>query len=56
MLSRFGTPRKIMNLTESQLALVQGLGGKRAARIAHMLDTVHTTHGGTPPQQEKLLE
>jgi DNA excision repair protein ERCC-4 len=56
MLSRYGTPRKIMNLTESQLALVQGLGGKRAARIARMLDTVHTTHGGAPPKQEKLLE
>jgi DNA excision repair protein ERCC-4 len=56
MLSRFGTPRKIMNLTESQLALVQGLGGKRAARIARMLDTVYSTHGGVPPRQEKLLD
>jgi DNA excision repair protein ERCC-4 len=56
MLSRFGTPRKVMNLTESQFAMVQGLGPKRAARIAHMLDTVHTTHGGIPVQQEKLLE
>lgn len=56
MLSRFGTPRKIMNLTESQLAMVQGLGGKRASRIAHMLDTVHTSHAGIPPKQEKLID
>jgi DNA excision repair protein ERCC-4 len=56
MLTRFGTPRKVMNLTESQMALVQGLGAKRAARIAHMLDTVHASHGGNAPKQEKLLE
>ena len=38
-----------MNLTESQFALVQGLGGKRAARIARMLDTVHARHGEAQP-------
>ncbi len=56
MLSRFGTPRKIMNLTEAQLAMVQGLGPKRAARIAHMLDTVQPSYSGTAPRQEKLVE
>jgi DNA excision repair protein ERCC-4 len=56
MLTRFGTPRKIMNLTESQLALVPGLGGKRAAKIAHMLDAVHARQSSTALQQERLLE
>jgi DNA excision repair protein ERCC-4 len=55
MLARFGSPRKIMNLTESQLAMIQGLGSKRAARIAHMLDTIHSSRSEIPPQ-EKLME
>lgn len=56
MLSRFGSPRKIMNLTESQLAMVQGLGPKRAARITHMLDAMHVSHTGTSQRQETLVE
>jgi ERCC4-type nuclease len=55
MLSRYGTPRKIMGLTESQLAMVQGVGSKKAARIAHMLDTLHATQSGAAPKQERLL-
>ncbi len=51
MLSRYGTPRKIMGLTESQLAMVQGLGGKRAARIAHMLDAPYASQSGLPIQE-----
>jgi len=54
MLSRYGTPRKIMALTESQLAMVQGLGGKRAARIAHMLDAPYSAPREGPPRQERL--
>lgn len=56
MLSRFGTPRKIMNLTEAQLAMVQGLGPKRAARIVHMLDTIQPAHSSAAARQEKLVE
>ncbi len=56
MLSRFGSPRRIMNLSESQLAMVQGLGPKRASRIVHMLDTPYLTQGGIPAKQEKLVE
>lgn len=55
MLARFGTPRKIMSLTESQLALVQGLGSKRASRIVHMLDAPHSSVHLTP-RQERLVE
>jgi DNA excision repair protein ERCC-4 len=54
MLLRYGTPRKIMNLTESQLAMVQGLGGKRAAKIARMLDSVYSTHNYGTAKQERL--
>jgi DNA excision repair protein ERCC-4 len=54
MLSRYGTPRKIMGLTESQLAMVQGLGSKRAARIAHMLDATYAASNGGAPKQERL--
>ncbi|MGA2199946.1 MAG: ERCC4 domain-containing protein [Nitrososphaerales archaeon] len=54
MLSRYGTPRKVMGLTESQLAMVQGLGSKRAARIAHMLDATYAASTGGAPKQERL--
>jgi DNA excision repair protein ERCC-4 len=54
MLSRYGTPRKIMGLTESQLAMVQGLGSKRAARIAHMLDATYAAPNAGAPKQERL--
>ncbi|MDA4123363.1 MAG: helix-hairpin-helix domain-containing protein [Thaumarchaeota archaeon] len=42
MLSRYGTPRKIMGLTESQFSMVPGLGPKRASRLSHMLDAMYT--------------
>ncbi len=57
MLSRFGTPRKIMNLTESQLSMVPGFGPKRAERLSHVLDTIYA--GKSDSQwsgQERLSE
>jgi len=39
MLGRYGTPRRVMALTESQFAMIPGLGEKRASRIARVLDT-----------------
>jgi DNA excision repair protein ERCC-4 len=54
MLTKYGTPRKVMSLTESQLAMVQGLGNKRAGRIAHMLDATYMTPKDAAPRQEKL--
>jgi DNA excision repair protein ERCC-4 len=57
MLYRYGTPRKIMNLTESQLSMVPGLGPKRAARISHMLDALYAGRSpDQPPRQERLGE
>jgi NADPH-dependent F420 reductase len=41
MLGRYGTPRKVVSLTESQFAMIPGVGAKRASKIAHVLDTRH---------------
>ena len=38
MLGRYGTPRRVMALTESQFAMIPGVGAKRASKIAHVLD------------------
>jgi DNA excision repair protein ERCC-4 len=54
MLLRYGTPRKIMGLSQSQFAMVQGLGEKRAARIVHMLDSTYKTNDFNAPKQERL--
>jgi len=39
MLGLYGTPRRVVSLTESQFAMVPGVGAKRASKIAHVLDT-----------------
>ncbi len=41
MLARYGTPRRVVSLTEAQLAMVAGLGPKRASKIARVLDTTY---------------
>ena len=46
-----------MGLTESQFAMVPGLGGKRAAKITHLLDSAYAgQREGEAPRQEKLGE
>jgi len=39
MLGLYGTPRRVVSLTEAQFAMVPGVGAKRASKIAHVLDT-----------------
>jgi ERCC4-type nuclease len=39
MLGLYGTPRKVLSLTEAQFAMIPGVGAKRALKIAHVLDT-----------------
>lgn len=39
MLGLYGTPRKVLSLTEAQFAMIPGVGAKRASKIAHVLDT-----------------
>jgi DNA excision repair protein ERCC-4 len=54
LLTRYGTPRKVMSLTEGQLGLVQGVGWKRATRIAHMLDTRYMGQSDEEARQDRL--
>jgi len=39
MLGLYGTPRRVLSLTEAQFAMIPGVGAKRASKIAHVLDT-----------------
>ena len=39
LLTKYGTPRRVMSLTAGELALTQGIGWKRAEKIKEMLDT-----------------
>lgn len=39
LLAKYGTPRRVMNLTAGELAQTAGIGWKRAERIKEMMDT-----------------
>jgi DNA excision repair protein ERCC-4 len=55
LLARAGTPRRAINFTEAQLAMVPGMGWKRAERVTRMLDARYTSQSAEPAQ-EKLGE
>jgi DNA excision repair protein ERCC-4 len=42
LLSKYGTPRRVMGLTTGELAMTQGIGWKKAERIKEMMDTTFT--------------
>lgn len=42
LLSKYGTPRKVMSLTAGELAMTPGVGWKKAEKIKGMLDTTFT--------------
>jgi len=44
LLSKYGTPRRVMGLTAGELALTPGIGWKRAEKIKEMLDTRFTKY------------
>jgi DNA excision repair protein ERCC-4 len=50
LLSKYGTPRRIMSLTAGELALTHGIGWKRAEKIRAMMDTRFTKHQETAAQ------
>ena len=50
LLTKYGTPRRIMNLTAGELAMTQGIGWKRAERIKELLDTKFTKHQDSKAQ------
>jgi DNA excision repair protein ERCC-4 len=55
LLARSGTPRRVVGLTEGQLAMVPGVGWKRAEKITRMLDARYAGQSAEPAQ-EKLGE
>jgi len=44
LLSKYGTPRRVMSLTAGELAMTQGIGWKKAERIKNMMDATFTKH------------
>ncbi len=44
LLSKYGTPRRVMGLTSGELAMTQGIGWKKAEKIKEVLDTKFTSH------------
>ena len=38
LLRKYGTPRRVMSLTQGELSLTPGIGWKRAERIKRLLD------------------
>jgi DNA excision repair protein ERCC-4 len=55
LLTRAGTPRRAVTFTEAQLAMVPGMGWKKAEKVTRMLDTAYASRG-VEPVQEKLGE
>ncbi|QQG48666.1 MAG: heavy metal resistance protein CzcA [archaeon] len=56
LLSKYGTPRKIMSLTPGELAMTQGIGWKRAEKIKEALDAKFTKSPASIRDQTKLEE
>ena len=50
LLSKYGTPRRVMSLTAGELAMTQGIGWKKAERIKEMMDTTFTRRRETATQ------
>ncbi len=44
LLSKYGTPAKVMGLTAGELAMTQGIGWKKAQKIKEMMDATFTKH------------
>lgn len=44
LLMKYGTPRRILEMTVGELALTQGIGWKRAGKIKDMFDTKFTKY------------
>jgi DNA excision repair protein ERCC-4 len=56
MLGRYGTPRRVVSLTEAQLAMIPGVGPKRASKIVHLLDTRHAASQPQDGAEQVRLE
>jgi DNA excision repair protein ERCC-4 len=56
MLGRHGTPRRVISLTEAQFSMIPGVGSKRAAKIAHVLDTKYAGWQAQEAAEQVKLE
>lgn len=50
LLSKYGTPRRVMSLTAGELALTQGIGWKKAEKIKEMMDAKFSKYLETDTQ------
>ena len=50
LLSKYGTPRRVMGLTAGELAMTQGIGWKKAEKIKNMMDATFSKHQQGAPQ------
>ena len=50
LLSKYGTPRRVMSLTAGELAMTQGIGWKKAQKIREMMDATFTRRAEAAPQ------
>ena len=50
LLSKYGTPRRVMSLTAGELAMIPGIGWKKAEKIKGMLDATFTRRAETAAQ------
>ncbi|MDG7007405.1 MAG: heavy metal resistance protein CzcA [Nitrososphaerota archaeon] len=51
LLSKYGTPRKVMGLTAGELAMTAGIGWKKAEKIKETLDATFTKRQETGKQE-----
>lgn len=50
LLTKYGTPRRVMSLTAGELAMTQGIGWKRAERVKEALDAKYSKYQGSKAQ------
>ncbi|MDG6983372.1 MAG: hypothetical protein JRN28_02300 [Nitrososphaerota archaeon] len=50
LLSKYGSPRRVMSLTAGELALTQGIGWKRAEKIKEVMDAKFAKYQEKSPQ------
>jgi DNA excision repair protein ERCC-4 len=50
LLSKYGTPRRVMSLTAGEMAQTQGIGWKRAGKIKEVMDSKFSKYLESAPQ------
>ena len=50
LLSKYGTPRRVMSLTPGELAMTGGIGWKRAEKVKEVLDSKYSRYVESTPQ------